>query len=110
MSCAVYCLVNHPEEVDTVVRRVRDAGVATDDIAIVPRRPWKQVGGRPGGPPSTFSDSSCFSSSIWNLSLAPAALWWQWALQCHPGEQNEEDKHTAIPLAQYEARLQRMRG
>lgn len=108
MSCRVYCLVPRPEELDAVIERLRDAGIRTRDIAIVPRGDWHGASGRPPPTPapSTFSDSSCFGPGLWSLSLAPA-LWWQWALGGGSGGALAPlwSRCPVIPLELYQSRI-----
>lgn len=48
MSCIVYCLAPRPEQLDSVVEEVKDAGVDARHIVVMPRRSWldRQPNGR----------------------------------------------------------------
>lgn len=110
MSCVVYCLVPDPEQLDPLIERIKDAGVSTRDIAVVPRRHWPQPApGSPRPAPSTLADSPSFAPCFWGLSFASAALWWQWALNS-AGERAGKRGHAVIPLELYENRRAGLKG
>lgn len=108
MACVVYCLVPDPEHLDSVVERIKDAGVKSEDIAVVPRRHWAR---RPAPAGSTAAgaesgDASAFPSCFWSFSLGPAAWWWQWAMGVPDAELAAKPGQPAvIPLKVYERKL-----
>lgn len=121
MPCAVYCLVSNPAELDPLVERLKDAGVETRDIAVIPRAAW-QAFANSSGPwlptdSPTYSLSS-FASTLWGLPLASAALWWEWTGVPCPfapgqalaaaGRRAGKGSAVVIPLAAYEAQRQKM--
>lgn len=107
MACVVYCLVPDPEQLDPLVERLKDAGVKTEDIAVVPRRHWPhpaQAG--PARQASSFTDSTAFSPGFWGLALTPAGLWWQWAVALQASAwPPQAGGHAVIPLEIYENKL-----
>lgn len=96
MACSVYCLVCHPEQLDPLVERLWDAGVASEDIAVVVRR---------GGDfPPHFSEASCFIQAFWDLSVTSAlALGWPVALYAGMLRGRAANSHAVIPLSLYRA-------
>lgn len=82
MACAVYCLLHRPEQLDSLVDRLQDAGVRTGDISVVLREPPP-----PGMPPLPV---------LWPL-LWPLALY-EWA-----GGARSEVGGRVISLAHYRA-------
>lgn len=97
MRCAVYCfLPRRLEQLDSLVDRLQDAGVQTEDIAVVVRK------GDDGG--SAADDMTCWVSSLWQTSL-----WWPlslygWSGRLEPGEEAPDSAHEVIPLELYRAR------
>lgn len=107
MACVVYCLVPDPEQIDPLVERLKDAGVRTEDIAVVPRRHWPH----PSQPdPRTPALADSFPPCFWGLTLTPAGLWWQWALGVQASAwQPGNSGHAVIPLEIYENKLAALR-
>lgn len=102
MTCVVYCLVPDPEQLDPLVERLKDAGVRTEDIAIVPRRHWPSPT-EAGDPSAPSAEASGFTPLLWGLSMSPAALWWQWALGIQAmAWSGLPNGHAVIPLEIYE--------
>lgn len=99
MACAVYCLVRHPEQLDPLVDRLQDAGVRTEDIAVVLRRGTEMFY-------CNFTEASRFVQAFWDLSVSSAAaLWWPLAM-CGwtAGGHAATTDHAVIPLDLYRAR------
>lgn len=65
MTCSVYCLVPSTEQLQPLVERLKDAGVASRDIMVVVRE-------EAGSAPSTRAEATGW----WSMPLGPAALWW----------------------------------
>lgn len=116
MPCTIYCLVPQPQQLEPLVDQLKDAGIETADIAIVPRRHWRLPSAeRPAEPSPPASQAPLpLNDNIWMLPFVSAALWWQsvtgkndmksapCVANCMPA--------LAIPLAIYEAALTRGRA
>lgn len=93
MRCAVHCLVSRPDQLDPLVDRLMDAGVATRDISVVLRQ----------GMQTTAMDA-------WR------ALWWPlvWPLALRGGGEDAEagawEGGRIVSLAQYQAWRDRREG
>lgn len=105
MSCAVYCLVPDPEQIDPLVGRLQDAGVQSRDIMVVRRQGPAALGD--GG---ARASSLYFVPAFWNLPLGPAAWWWPLALSdwgaepAPPAGAAGRPEHEIISLASYRAK------
>lgn len=103
MPCSVYCLVPTPDQVQPLIDRLKDAGVASRDIMVVTREEAPAASSSPGAAPSQW----------WSMPMSPAALWWMslygWSAvlpatrrptrSAEPGEHEVE----VISLARYRA-------
>lgn len=109
MACTVYCLVPHPEQLDTVVERLKGAGVETRDVAVVPRQDWRWPCKLCASPPPAWTEMERVLPDIWNLPFALTSLWWEWSVRSYPQTASsagpEAGSPCIIPLAQYEATL-----
>lgn len=97
MACAVYCLVPRPDQIDDLVDRLRDAGVASGDISVVLRD---------GMPAEASAAPSSFAAAWWNLPLVPMAWMWSMSMAGWTGGQDAavpagDGRRTVIPLARY---------
>lgn len=111
MPCVVYCLVPDPEQLDPLVERIKDAGVKTEDIAVVPRRHWPPPPSSSPQHVSPFADSYAFAPYLWGLSMTPAAIWWKWAFGSGQSAAwpHTVGGHAVIPLEVYENKLETLR-
>lgn len=99
MACAVYCLLRHPEQLDPLVERLWDAGVCSEDIAVVVRRGSDQLFF------PQFPETARVAEAFWDLSVnSAAALWWPLALCGWAAWGRVAGKHALIPLDLYRAR------
>jgi hypothetical protein len=121
MSCTIYCLAPSPDQVDTVVDRVKDAGVDTDCIVVVPRRSWRMpsatraalfggaadVTGATTGTPAAVATGTTgpplprrgrreppvLADCLMSGWFAPAAWWWELTVEA------TREAMTAAPAA-----------
>lgn len=98
MACAVYCLVRHPEQLDPLVERLWDAGVRSENIAVVLRKETEMF-------THHFSEASRFVQVFWDLSVTSAvALWWPLVMYGWTARGRADNDHAVIPLDLYRAR------
>lgn len=94
---AVYCLVSHPEQLDPLVDRLRDAGVETEDIAVVLRKGTEMFS-------YNVTEASRFAQIFWDLSVNSAALWWPLVMFGWTAYGQAANDHAVIPLDLYRAK------
>ncbi|MBS1189752.1 MAG: hypothetical protein H6R10_1544 [Rhodocyclaceae bacterium] len=95
---SVYCLVRHPEQLEPLVDRLQDAGVRSEDIAVVLRQGTEMFS-------SNFTEASRFVQVFWDLSVgSAAAFWWPLAMCDWTTRGVAADGHAVISLDLYRAR------
>ncbi|HJW23495.1 MAG TPA: hypothetical protein VJ576_01245 [Rhodocyclaceae bacterium] len=98
MTCSVYCLVRRPEQLDPLVDRLQDAGVGTEDIAVVLRKGTEMFS-------YNFTEASRFVQAFWDLSVnSAAALWWPLVMFGWTARGQDASDHAVIPLDLYRAK------
>ena len=96
--CSVYCLVRRPEQLDPLVDRLQDAGVRTEDIAVVLRKGTEMFS-------YNFTEATRFVQVFWDLSVnSPAALWWPLVMYGWTARGQAANDHAVIPLDQYRSK------
>lgn len=118
MPCTVYCLVPHRGQLDSLIEQLKEAGIETRDIAVVPGRYWRLSGPTPLVPPLAPSgEASGTLPDFWNLTgfISASSLWWQWfagdqGTLPNPSARPDAGSRAPIPLAQYEACLRAKRS
>lgn len=96
--CSVYCLVRRPEQLDPLVDRLRDAGVRTEDIAVVLRKGTEMFS-------YNFTEATRFVQAFWDLSVnSAAALWWPLVMYGWTTRGQAANDHAVIPLDQYRSK------
>lgn len=97
MTCKIACLDPRPEQLESLLQRIREAGIPPRDILIVHRRRPRDLPASAATVPQA-AETPYYPPQWWSLPFAQIEFWWRWAIGTPPDAGPADRRLTSCRL------------